>query len=190
MNTEIKKIAKILGGQIISRVEARRDDEKIGNTKILVPKAISNGVIGHEKLVTIDIKMELDEKKLTKSGDIILKLSQPYDAAFITKNDENLLVTSFCLILRDFDSNINPLYLLSVVNSDIYKEQALFLTSGATVPILTKGGIEKIVVDIPSMDEQERIIKVAQEIITKEQIFNEVIRLEKMKLENMLRGKL
>lgn len=188
MNIEIKQLATSFGGQIISRVEAKRDDEIFGSSKILIPKAISNGVIDHESLASIDVKVQLDEKKMTKAGDIILKLSQPYDAAYITEKDENLLVTSFCLILRDIDTKVKPLYLLSVINSEVYKEQALNLTSGATVPILTKGSIEKIMLEIPSIDVQEKIISVVEEIYKKEQLFNEVIKLEKMRLENMLRG--
>ena len=188
MNIELKKLANTLGGQITNRVEAKRDGEIIGNSKILLPKAISNGAVNHENLSAIDIRFEIDEKKLTKSGDIILKLSQPYDAAYITEKDENLLVTSFCLILRDFDNIVNPRYLLSVINSEVYKEQALSLTSGATVPILTKGSIEKMIFDIPPMAEQKKVIDAAEEITVKEKLFSEIIKLEKMKLENMLRG--
>ena len=188
MKTEIKSLASLIGGQIISRVEAKQDDKAIGTCKLLIPKAISNGRIDHENVATIDIKVELNEQKLTKAGDIILKLSQPYDAAYITEEDENLLVTSFCLIIREIDSSIHPLYLVSLINSEIYKEQALMLTSGATVPILTKGSIEKIVFDIPSMEEQDKIITLAKDIARKEQLFTEIIMLEKMKLENILRG--
>lgn len=190
MKTEINKIAKTLGGQIINRVEVKRGEEIVGKVHTLIPKAISSGTIAHENLAEIDIKTVLDEKKLTKAGDIVLKLSQPYDAAYITEKDENLLVTSFCLIVRDIDASVNPLYLLSIINSEVYKEQALSLTSGASVPLLTKGSIEKIVLDIPDMQEQNQIVAIAEEISKKERLFNEVIQLEKMKLENMLRGEL
>lgn len=189
MKTEIKTIAKSFGGQIISRVEAKRDNEAVvGKVKLLIPKAITNSIVDHSNLAEINIKTELDKKKLTKKGDIILKLSQPYDAAYITEEDENLLVTSFCLILRDFDISVNPRYLLTVINSQVYREQAMNLTSGATVPILTKGSIEKIKLDILSLAEQDKIVDFADNVLKKEQIFNEIINLEKMRLENMLRG--
>ena len=185
----IKNIAEIIGGQIISRVEAKKETDVVLRTaKILVPKAITNGYIDHDNLAEINIKTELDEKKLTKAGDIVLKLSQPYDASFIRKEDENLLVTSFCLILRGISDEVNALYLLSVLNSSIYKEQALSLTSGATVPILTKGKVEKIDIDIVELEKQNEIVRFSEEISKKEKLFIKIIKLEKMKLENLLRG--
>lgn len=189
MKCEIGSIAKISGGQIVGRVEAKRDNDKvIGSVKLLIPKAMANGTVIHDNLSEIYIKTELDEKRITKAGDIILKLSQPYDATYITEKDENLLVTSFCLILREIDTKVNPLYLLSLLNSDIYKEQALNSTTGATVPILTKGNVEKMSFDILSTSEQNRIVEFSKSIVKKEKLFTEVISLEKMKLSNMLKG--
>ena len=184
----IKDVGKLIGGQVISRVEAKTEKETIGTAKILVPKAIKNGIISHKDLSEINIKSDLDQNKLTKAGDIVIKLSQPYDAAYITENDEGILITSFCLLMREIKENINPIYLVSVINSEIYKEQAIEATSGATVPMLTKGKIEDIDLKIPDLNEQEKIVTMSDNIKQKEELFNEIIRLEKLKLENIMRG--
>lgn len=186
-NMKLKNIGKPIGGQVISRVEAKNETEMIGKVKVLVPKAIKNGIINHQDLLEINLKSEPDENKLTKVGDIVLKLSQPYDAAYITEKDEGILITSFCLVLREIDADINPRYLVLVINSEIYKEQAMMATSGATVPMLTKGKIENIDLKL-NLTQQEEIIKMSDKIKQKEDIFNEIIKLEKLKLENILRG--
>lgn len=186
-NMKLKNIGKPIGGQVISRVEAKNETEMIGKVKLLVPKAIKNGVINHQDLSEINLKSEPDENKLTKVGDIVLKLSQPYDAAYITEKDEGILITSFCLVLREIDADINPRYLVLVINSEIYKEQAMMATSGATVPMLTKGKIENIDLKL-NLTQQEEIIKMSDKIKQKEDIFNEIIKLEKLKFENILRG--
>ncbi len=189
MHTNIKGIGNLIGGQIINRVEAKRDDFEFGEIKILAPKAITNGVIDHSSLTSLKIKTMPDEKKLTKEGDIVLKLSQPYEAAYINKDDEGLLVTSFCIILRNIQKDeISPNFILTFINSELYKEQVLELTSGASVPLLTKGLIEKITLDVPTIIAQSIIVGKSDSIKRKEALFNEVIKLEKMKLENMLRG--
>lgn len=188
MKMKIKEIGQLFGGQVINRVEAKNVDEKIGDVKILVPKAIKNGSINHNDLSEISIKTKIDENKLTKAGDIIIKLSQPYDAAYISEKDEGILITSFCLLLRNISPNINPKYLVSLINSEVYKEQAMMATSGATVPMLTKSKIENIKLNIRTLDEQEKIVKICDEIRKKEEIFSEIIMLEKLKLENILRG--
>lgn len=185
---KIKEFCSLIGGQVISRVEAKSENEKIDNIKILVPKAIKNGFISHVDLSEINIKTKLDESKLTKVGDIVIKLSQPYDAAYITENDEGILITSFCLLLRDIKPQINPRYLVSLINSEVYKEQAMMATSGATVPMLTKSKIGNIDFKILSPNEQEKIVAMSDKIRKKEEIFSQIIILEKLKLENILRG--
>lgn len=185
---KIKEIGQLFGGQVINRVEAKKEDEKIDTVKALVPKAIKNGLINHNDLSEISIKTKLDQNKLTRTGDIVIKLSQPYDAAYISEKDEGILITSFCLLLRDISPNINPKYLVSLINSEVYKEQAMMATSGATVPMLTKSKIENINLNIKALNEQEKIVKISDEIRKKEEIFNEIIMLEKLKLENILRG--
>ena len=189
LTMKIKEVGNLIGGQVISRVEAKPSVDKIcGSVKILIPKAIKSGVISHEDITKIDLKTQVDEKKLTKVGDIVIKLSQPYDAAYITKNDEGLLTTSFCIILRGLRSDINLRYFVAFINSQVYKEQAMQMTSGATIPMLTKGKIEQIEFGLPDKKTQDLIVSMNEEIKEKEEIFEEIIRLEKLKLENLLRG--
>ena len=174
---------------MISRIEAKDGTDKIiGTRKVLVPKAVKNGEVIQDDLITVNLKVEVDDKKCTKEGDIILKLSQPYDAAYITKQDEGIIVTSFCLILRNVSKDIKPEYLITFLNSSLYKEQAMRITSGATIPMLTKGKIQQIELEKFGTDEQEQIIVLNQDIQKKQKLFDEIIKLEKMKLENLLRG--
>ncbi len=185
----LKQTGTFISGQVISRIEAKNSDETVtGYCKVLVPKAIKNGKINHDEIITIKLKTEVDEKKCTKEGDIILKLSQPYDAAYVTKKDEGILVTSFCMILRDITKDINPKYLAVFLNSNEYKIQAMSLTSGATIPMLTKGKIQQIKIKKLEDADQKEIINLNNDIVHKQQIFEEIIKLEKMKIENLLRG--
>lgn len=65
-----------VGGQITSRVEANpeKDDKSIGKILVIPPKAIQNGNIEHDELYEMEYKTEIDEKKLTHTGDIVVKL--------------------------------------------------------------------------------------------------------------------
>ena len=187
---KIKEVSNILMvGQVVSRVEAKKDSESIGKTiSILIPKAIEDGKINHSNLNKIQLKSEVDEKKLTQEGDIILKLNQPYDAAYISKDDEGILITSHCLVIRDIKKYIDPKYLLAFINSEMYKEQAMDSASGALIPMLTKKKIEEIDVPMVYEDQQKKIVALFENINKQQAVFDEIIRLEKMKLENILRG--
>ena len=99
---KLKEVAKITVGQIMPRVSAenKNEEEIIGTVNVLAPKAISDGIIVKENLGELQICKKIDEEKFTKEGDVVVKLSTPYDATYVTKENEGLAVPSFCAIIR------------------------------------------------------------------------------------------
>ncbi|MEE5990983.1 MAG: restriction endonuclease subunit S [Lachnospiraceae bacterium] len=177
-----------IGGQITSRIEAdeKKSDPVIGSVQVVPPKAIKNGRIAHEELYDIDYKSEFDEKKLTKAGDIVLKLSSPYDAAYITEDDEGLLITSFCIIIRGKGKEMDPQYLTAFFNSNVYKNQVMNMVSGARVPMLTMGKIKDVKIKIFSSEEQQEVAEFYKNMTEKEATMARIIELEKEKLDSVL----
>lgn len=177
-----------IGGQITSRIEAdeKKSDPVIGTVQVVPPKAIKSGRIAHEELYDIDYKSEFDEKKLTKAGDIVLKLSSPYDAAYITEDDEGLLITSFCIIIRVKGKEMDPQYLTAFFNSNVYKNQVMNMVSGARVPMLTMGKIKDVKIKIFSSEEQQEVAEFYKNMTEKEATMARIIELEKEKLDSVL----
>ncbi len=188
--SEIKGLS-FIGGQITSRIEAdvKRNERTIGKVKVIPPKAIKSGKIEHEELYDVDYKAEFDEKKLTKAGDVVVKLSSPYDAALVSKEDEGLLITSFCIIIRNTGKNIISEYLATFCNTDIYLRQVMGMVSGAKVPMLTIGKVKEAKIKLLSLEEQEHVAQYYKNLCEKEQIMDQIISLEKEKLNTVLGGK-
>lgn len=174
----------IIGGQITSRIEAKLESNKIGEVKVLTPKAIQNGSVNHKDLGNINIATTIDSKKLTKEGDIVIKLSTPYDACIITKDDEGLLVPSFCAIINNIPEYISKEYLLAFLNSKVYQNQIKNILVGQTLPVLSVGQIKKMELPIPSNDIQREIGSDYQNTLKKIQLLNKVISLENEYLES------
>ncbi len=195
MNKQIKlndiKGLSFIGGQITSRIEAdeKKNERAIGTVKVIPPKAIKAGKIEHEELYDVDYKTEFDEKKLTKAGDIVVKLSSPYDAAYVSENDEGLLITSFCIIIRNTGKNVLSEYLATFCNSDIYLKQVMGMVSGASVPMLTIGKVKEAKIKLLPLEEQEQVAEYYKNLCEKEQIMEQIISLEKEKLNTVLGGK-
>ena len=188
---ECKEI-KFVGGQITKRIEAdiEKGDTICGEIITIPPKAICAGGIVHENLYSLKYKSEIDESKLTREGDIVVKLSTPYDAAYITKNDEGMLITSFCTIIRiGNDKKINPRFLTAFINSQIYSEQIKKMLSGAGVPMLTMGKLKEVYIGIFSKEEQEEIAVYYENVCKKELLMKRIIELEKGKIDAVLGGK-
>lgn len=179
-----------IGGQITSRIEVndKKEEIAIGTVKVIPPKAIKSGSIAHEELYEVNYKSEFDEKKLTKEGDIVVKLSSPYDAAIVTKEDEGLLITSFCIIIRNNAKNVSSEFLTAFCNSGVYMRQVMNMVSGASVPMLTIGKVKEVKVNLPNKGEQEQIAVFYKTLCEKESVMEEIIALEREKLDVVLGG--
>ena len=174
----------IIGGQITSRIEAKLDSNKIGEIKVLTPKAIQNGCVNHKDLGLLNISQEADSKKVTKLGDIVIKLSTPYDACIIKEEDEGLLVPSFCAIINNVPDYISKDYLLAFLNSKVYQNQIKNLLIGQNLPILSIGQIKKVELPLPSIDVQEDIGNTYKGTLDKIKLLERIISLESEYLES------
>lgn len=70
----LEEIASVTVGQIMTRVAADRDsgDSVADTVKVLVPKAISSGVIIKEDLGDAELTKVIDEEKFTQAGDVVI----------------------------------------------------------------------------------------------------------------------
>ena len=136
---KISDIAEVVSGQIMSRVSAEKgnEDKTIVEMRVIVPKAItSEGFISAADIPTERLMAMPDERRITKEGDIVIKLSTPFDSATITKEHEGCLIPSFCAIIRkNDDSVVNNDYLQAFLNSELCKEQLRAKVAGAVMTI-------------------------------------------------------
>ncbi len=174
----------IIGGQITSRIDAKLESNKIGEIKVLTPKAIQNGSVNHNDLGLLNLSSNVDSKKVTKEGDIVIKLSTPYDACLITKDDEGLLVPSFCAIINNLPEDMSKEYLLAFLNSKVYLNQIKTMLIGQNSPILSINQIKKVVIILPDKKVQEEIGKEYLNTLEKIKLFNKIISLENEYLES------
>ncbi len=178
----------IIGGQIITRVIAdlAKGDEVVdANRKTIVAKTISNGYINEEGVVVNDYKTTVDEKKLTQEGDIIVKLSAPYNAAIIDKEHEGMLVSSFCSIIRKTE-NIDKRYLVAFLNSNIAQKQLENSVSGTMMSILSNGKLNDLRVLVPSNAKQKEIGEFFEKTIKNRTLLQKIIKLEDEKLASLI----
>lgn len=213
MKKKLSEIAEIIGGQITSRLEKKEIDDLFEFVResdkskitcealVLVPKAISNGFVDKDALAKITCEKEtkkeldaadltsfVDESKITKANTLVLKLSTPYDACIITKDDENLIVSSFCASLTLTDKDVDLLYVLAFLNSKLYQDQIKDFTAGSAIPLISIGAIENVQIPLPSKEEQEKIGKDFINTMKKIKLINKVVALESEKMNSIFYG--
>ena len=190
---KLKDIADcIITGVLTRRVvyDGEDNDSSLKEGKILVPKAIDDGLIDHSLLQRVKLDKEVNDKFYTKKGDVIMKLSTPYDSCFIDREeDEGLIVPSFSLIIRGLKSDYDPYFIMAFLSSRYAWNQIERLRSGRTITILSNESVAEL--DIPEFKklERERISERYKNYLEFKRMSSEIIELEKERNDVMFFSK-
>lgn len=180
---------QLIGGQIMSRVTANIDkgEEGFRSVRVVIPKAIHpDGTIDAKEMPEELLKTEPDSKKMVKKGDIVMKLSTPYDAAIVDEDSEGGIVPSFCAIVK-YGKDIDPGYLLAFLNSEYCKDQLRLQVTGSIMTVLSVGKIANIMFPLPPLAEQKQIGNAFFETQNKLKLIRQIADLESKKNDITIR---
>lgn len=182
----------IITGVLTRRIvyDGEDNNPSLKGGKILVPKAIDNGLIDHSLLQSVKLERDVKDKFYTKIGDVIMKLSTPYDSCFIDREeDEGLIVPSFSLIIRGLKSDYDPYFIMAFLSSRYAWNQIERLRSGRTITILSNESVAEL--DIPEFKklERERISERYKNYLEFKRMSSEIIELEKERNDVMFFSK-
>ena len=181
----LENIADVIAGQIMTRVtEDNNDGEPV---QVLAPKAISNGIIIKEDLGKAVLSKDVDENKYTKEGDVVIKLSTPYDAAYVTSKDIGLVIPSFCATIRISNDNlIDAKYLSAFLNTSYVRNQLTAKVVGSSRPMIKISDIRALEIpEVPIKDMRD----IGEDYILsgrKKEILLEMVQTESMLMENII----
>lgn len=182
----LKDVANIVGGQIMTRVTSKTNDA-VKAVPVLMPKAIIPGGIIRDYLGEALLAKDASKDKYTREGDVIIKLASPYDAAFISKSEEGLLIPSFCAAVRITESGcVNAKYLTAFLNSSYVRNLLSLMASGASRPMIKINDIRELKIpDVPVLDMKD--IGEAYILSSKKKmVLKEMIRAEDDLMENIV----
>ena len=180
---KLKEITEdIITGVLTRRVvyEGENNDPSLREGKILVPKAINDGLIDHSLLQKVKLNREVKEKFYTKMGDVIMKLSTPYDSCSIDREeDEGLIVPSFSVIIRGIGVKYNPYFIMAFLSSKYAWNQIERLRSGRVLTILSNESVAELEIPEFSKSEIERISERYKNYLKFKRLSSEIMELEK-----------
>ena len=190
---KLKDIADCIITGVLTRhvvYDGEDDDSSLKEGKILVPKAIDDGLIDHSLLQRVKLDKEVKDKFYTKKGDVIMKLSTPYDSCFIDREeDEGLIVPSFSLIIRGLKSDYDPYFIMAFLSSRYAWNQIERLRSGRTITILSNESVAELEVPEFKKLERERISERYKNYLEFKRMSSEIIELEKERNDVMFFSK-
>lgn len=161
--------------------------------KVLVPKAIKNGRID-EKLLENQVlikdpktgkEKDVNEFK-TNVGDIVIKLSSPYDSCLITPEFEGLLIPSFCMKIVVDEDLIDRDFFLAYLSSDFFKTELRNKCYGAVTALTKKSDFMRITVPEVPHNKQIEIGQRFRKVTQLENLMNRYRELERERLDRIL----
>ncbi|MDD7255192.1 hypothetical protein [Bullifex porci] len=187
---KIRDIAdEIITGVLTRRVvweEGNGDPSLLKSEKILVPKAINDGLIDHSLLQEVKLYKEVKDKFYTKKGDVIMKLSTPYDSCVIEKEeDEGLIVPSFSLIIRKINPKYNPYFVMAFLSSKCAWAQIKNSREGRVLSIINNVSVAEL--DVPDFNDEEikEISNRYKRFLNFKRLSAEIISLEKERNDSL-----
>ena len=153
---KLKDVAEeIITGVLTRRIVYDGDaDSSLQEGKILVPKSITDGLIDHTLLQTSRLGKLVKEKFYTRKGDVIMKLSTPYDSCVIEKKeDEGLIVPSFSVIIRGIRAPYDPYFIMAFLSSKRAWSHIERSRSGRALSIISNESVSEL--ELPSFSETE-----------------------------------
>ena len=189
---KLKDVAEeIITGVLTRRIVYDGDtDSSLQEGKILVPKSISDGLIDHTLLQTSRLGKRVKEKFYTRKGDVIMKLSTPYDSCVIEKKeDEGLIVPSFSAIIRGIRAPYDPYFIMAFLSSKRAWAQIERSRSGRVLSIISNESVSEL--EIPSFSEAEMkdISTRFRRYLEFRRLSSEIIELEKERNDTLFLGK-
>lgn len=185
----LENIASVTAGQIMTRVTADKDagEQVVESVKVLVPKAIVSGVIVKEDLGNAELGKKIDEEKYTQEGDVVIKLSTPYDAAYVGEENAGIAIPSFCAAIRIIDDDkMDARYLTAFLNSSYVRDELTAKVVGSTRPMIKITDIRALEVPELNMKDMKDIGKAFVLSGLKKATLQEMIDNETKLMENVV----
>ena len=144
----LKDIADIYSGATYRRYL----EEGNGNfKKIIVQKSIQKG----EKITDLvegEISPKINERYLSRKGDILMKTPSPNDAVFV--EDDGLIIGDRIAIIR-LKEGYDPSFISHYLNNYHIKKQLNRVTTDEVIPQVTIEEIKELLLKVPNYERQK-----------------------------------
>ena len=174
---KLNQIASVRTGLVLSRKEAKGTNTSHEYRLLNLKSITDRGMICLEETTCFRAVEELTSNYLTQAGDVIIKLSEPYTAVYITEEYTGLVIPSHFVVIRADTAKVLPQYIAWYLNKDRIKK-AYNMTRVGVLKQIKPTTIAETEIRLPSLERQKQVIELY-----------EMSRTELQLMENLLRQK-
>lgn len=156
----------------ISKGAKIRLAEEVGDLPVIGPAAVRALYIDPIKLNKTskeEIALAKISPRYVQPNDILIHAIGPHrgEAALVTHDFAGILVSQHMLILSPRSQEVIPEYLAIALNSSFVRKQIYNVSTGSVIAGLTAGNARNLVIPVPPVAEQEKIIHKVRSIQSK-----------------------
>ena len=155
----LEELCHIKTGAPMARARKIPEGGEARSVTTLPPRALQSGSIVDSELV-IEAVGEVKKEHYTCEGDVVIKLSTPYDSAYIDKKHEGIVATSSVMILRKKpDAAVDMQYLSMFLGMPQTNAvlQAVSTGQSTAMAMLKRQAVAEIEVPLPPLGRQQEL---------------------------------
>lgn len=153
---DLKDIAEVIAGY--SFRTALQGKENASLFVLQAKNILDNSIVDEKNLDGIDFE-NYRSKAVVKKSDVVVSSRGSFRAGSISLESKNIIAASSVYILRLKKETILPEYLAIYLNSVEGQKQLIESATGAAIKAIRKNDLENISVAVPSVEKQEKIIR-------------------------------
>lgn len=159
MKLKLQDIATINSGHTI---RGRVDNDPLGDCAVIQMRDLD--VEKHQLKDTSHRikKQEVPQSQLLKSGDIIFLSKGANNYAFVYRKQYAAVATSVFLVVRPNQERVSPEYLQWYLNQNATQIELQGKKEHSTVTNITKKTLEEIIIKVPSIQTQKKLVNLYQ----------------------------
>lgn len=176
----LEELCTIKTGAPTSRAKKIAEGVEPKDVKVLLPRAMQDGIIVDDEFA-IETVGEVKDENFTHEGDVVIKLSTPYDSVYIDKSHEGIMITSFGMVLRrkpeaDLDMQYLSMFLnLPQTNSVL---QAVSTGQSVAMAMLKRQTVADIEVPLLPIERQRKLAALFQAVQERKRQYVRLIELD------------
>lgn len=190
---ELGKISKVTSSKRIMRSEYVENGIPFYRSKEIIEKAKG---IKHDSVFYISQKrFDEIEKKFGSPhiGDILITAVGTIGVVYLVNEEKFYFKDGNLLWIKDIDKSLDRSYLKYFMNSEIFQKRVLGTAIGSNQKALTIEKVEKVIVPIPKLPEQQKIAEILyavdEKISVNKKLKEKLTLLKKGLMQDLLSGK-
>lgn len=182
---KLGEISEIRTGLVLSRKQSK-SDAGIDYHVLTLSSIEKEGRINLNTIENFKSVTELDSKLLTKQGNIIIRLSNPYTAVYIKKEYENILMPSLIASIEINSKDFLPEYIQIFLNSENCKERLRKEANGTVIVTVNTKILKEL--EIPELPiwKQKDLIEYENSYYTEKKLTEQILELKEKEFQMVL----